>query len=379
MAYRRTKKRSPVRRSRRPSYARPRRTVRRVARPKSKVQRQCSVADLSPAGKFALAQLDPFETKCLGAKIPDSNSIPSISNQDTDIIPMPVGAGLECTAFRPSYTWGYISAVGAASSVSWGASYTTLAQNRQKRTNYLAVAELTRAVAHGVRISSPLAPTIATGFVHVGLATESMYNAATWQFPTTVGEMANLAYYRRVTLASLTQTPLTVINKWIDDTAFRYVDAGWTAGNATAQEIQTDGGWAAILVMVEGGNNSAATLSVEHTLMSEFIPKKDAVIIGTAAAANQPGVLSATTQMIQEQDFVHTEAEQGTYINSGVQAFAQGAAQAGTAVYENVAVPLMNRMGQYVGNTVANGVLNMLAGRGGLPGVNANPNRLLMY
>ena len=36
--------------------------------------------------------------------------------------------------------------------------------------------------------------------------------------------MRDLPFYRKVTLASLTQSPLTVVNKFLDQTAFRYTD-----------------------------------------------------------------------------------------------------------------------------------------------------------
>lgn len=333
---------------------------------------------LSASAKFALAQLDPFDTKCLGAKIPDSNSIPSIANSDTDILPLTVSEGLEAMAFRPTYTWAVVTAAGAPSNVSWGQGWANLATNRQKRSNVGDVAELIRPVAHAVRLTSPIAPTNAQGFVHIGLSTETVFAGTTWSFPTTIAEMANLANYRRVTLASLTQSPLTIINKWIDDTAFRYTSPVASQTGASPNEIQTDYGWATIIVMCEGVNISPSTLSVEHCLMTEFIPQKNAVIVGTAAAPNEPGVMAATSTMIGNQPFVHTESEQDSYVAKGAKEFYNAALEAGALVRDNVAIPILERVGSAVGTGLVNSISAAIHGTGGLPGVNANPARLML-
>lgn len=52
----------------------------------------CSV--LTPSAKFAMAQLDPFDPAVAGAKIPDSNTMPSISSSDIDILSVVGGAAL---------------------------------------------------------------------------------------------------------------------------------------------------------------------------------------------------------------------------------------------------------------------------------------------
>jgi len=335
--------------------------------------------ELTPTQKFMLAQLDPFDIKVGGAKIPDSNMIPSISNVDTDIVSVqgPTTTDtLDAYAFRPTYSWGFINATAGNGSVSWGGAYATNAFNRDKRSNYDAQIELTRPVAHAVRMTCPLAPTSTTGFVHIGLATESIFNEVTWSFPTTVAQMSNLQFYKRLTLASLTQTPYTVINKWIDDTAFRYSQPTATTGGSTANEFQTDYGWATIIVMIEGTQQPGTVLSFEHLLISEGIPKRDGVFIGSQAAPNSPGAIAATASAIAQTEPFHSEAEQDSYINQGLRAMAQGAAQAGEAVFNNVALPLLRQVGYAAGGTAAVTAANAVMGLGGIPGVNANPRRL---
>lgn len=387
MVYRR---RRPVYRRRRRSvtYTRRRRTtVRRTTSGVSRTGRKrdpCMCpGELTPGTKWALAQLDPFDTRCFGAKIPDSNTMPSLANYDCDVLTVSTTANstdLTARGFRPHYTMGVVTPV-PGTTIDWGL-WTTAGrtENRAKRASYVAAIELSRPVAHAVRLSCPLAPTSASGFVHVGLSTEHTVEADQGiRYPTTIAQMSGLSHYRRFTLASLTQAPVTVINKWLDDTAFRYSSSSTGAANALgAQMFQTDYAWATIIIMIEGAPINANALSVEHALLSEGIPDKSGVIIGTQAAPNSPGILGAVSTMQSETDFVHTEAEQSSYISRGVEALSRGAASAGAAVYEQVAIPLLQRVGGAAVNTGLQMAMNAVAGRGGLPGVNANPNRLAL-
>lgn len=385
MAYR---KKTPTRRytRRRPrSYGYRRRTYRRrapVRRARKSTGSKCVCPlDMSPGTKFVMAQLDPFDGKVNGAKIPDSNTMLSIANSDIDIVNISTtatGTHLNGAAFRPAYTWGVINGTGGAT-LGWGAAWATNANNRSKRTAYGTAMELTRPVAHAVRVSSPLAPTAATGFVHIGLSTETPFGESSWTFPTTLAEMSGLQYYKRVTLASLTQSPLTVINKWIDDTAFRYSACASTAvENTTSASFQTDASWGVIVIMIEGAPVSSTVLSCEHLLLSEGIPKKDGVIIGTVAAANSPATLSAVSSLSTVQEPFHTEAEQDSYIQRGVNAVAQGAAQHGENMFQSVAIPLLQQVGAYGVNAAASYAWNALTGTGGIAGVNNNANRLML-
>lgn len=342
-------------------------------------------SDLTPSAKFALAQIDPFHPLALGAKVPDTNTMPSIANCSQDQISCPLAASGFMTgfAFRPMYNFGSVAATPAsASAVTWGATAAANASNRRDYAAFAAQMEAVRPVAHAIRLVSQLSPTSATGFVHIGLSTESFYGntAATWQFPTTVNEMTGLAYYKRVTLASLTQTPLTVINKWIDERGFQYEDPAQvtTITTTPASEVVNAFGfsWATIVVLVEGAPTTPSPLSAEHILHTESIPQKTSILIGTQAAPNSPGIMSSVSTMSGETDFSHTEAGQESHMSAGLNAISRAAATAGEQVFNNVALPLLQRVGGIVGTQAANTLLNAIAGRGGLPGVNSNPNRL---
>lgn len=397
MVYRRSAKIRRPRRSGRPTTYRRRRTPARsygrqfVTRPgrvaRAKTASCVCPGDLTPSAKFALAQIDPFDPRCLGAKIPDSNTMPSLANADTDQVSITSGTdALTAVAFYPSYQNGVITATNTAGVITWpNANFV----GRRNATNIINNLEAIRPVAHAIRLSSSLSSTSATGFVHIGLSVETMTNdtepANQMPLPKTVNDMTGLAHYKRFTLSSLTQSPLTVINKWIDDTAFRYLDprtpvgGGQQASSTFPQlyNLQLGTSWAAIVVMVDGPV-SASVLSAEHLLLTEALPKKNSFIIGSAAAPNSPGTISAVSAMQSETDFAHTEDGQQSYQSRAVEELSRGAQAAGEAVYRNVAAPLLNRLGQAAVHAGAQVVLNRVMGVGGIPGVNANPNRLAL-
>jgi len=347
----------------------------------------CPPGQLSPSARFALAQLDPFHPDAQGAKVPDSNTMPSISNAATDQVSCPAATSgwLTGFAFRPAYNAAVIDANPvSAGIVSWPVYNGITVYNRNGIAEIRSAFEAIRPVAHAVRLVSPLAPTSTTGFVHIGLSVESMYNSAgsAWQYPTTVSQMTGLAHYKRITLASLTQSPITAINKWIDERAFQYQDplqqATLTA--TTGGEVQSPFGmdWCAIVVLVEGAPAGSVPLSAEHLLLSEGLPQKTGVLIGTQAAPNSPGTMSATSSMSAQQEFTHTEATQDSYINQGLNAFAAGARQQGEQVFNNYALPLLAQAGRLATSTAGSYAMNAIMGRGGLPGQNSNINRLAL-
>jgi len=383
MVYRRSKTniRRPVRRRR---IMRKRVYKRKTTRRRTQTQCECP-GDLSPTARFALAQIDPFEPRCQGAKVPDSNTIPSIANVDQDQVSFltspTAGHTLNAYAFLPSYAYGSVQAQGGAGLVTWP---TTGAQRR----NYgsiLTNVEAIRPVSHAIRMSSSTAPTTTVGFVHVGLAVESRRGGALTgapDLPTNVNEMTGLPHYKRFTIASLTQSPVTVINKWIDETAFRYDDpsslplfVASADGPLYQHNINFNQSWGTIVVMTEGAQLGTNVIGFEHLLLSECIPKRTAFVLGTQAAPNSPGTMSAVSTMQSGTDFSHTEAEQESYISQSLNELGRGARIAGAQVFNNVALPLVQRLGGHVANTGLNMAFAAMAGRGGLPGINSNPNR----
>lgn len=254
-----------------------RRYVRRAAPARRAAPRRAPRRNLT---KYELVNLNPFDQRCNGVKIPDSNTQPSETTVDENRLSVTVGgsAFAEAYAFLPNLTNNAVAGTGgAATSWTWAASFggTTASTNATEiRADYVGI----RPVGHGVRLACGLAPTTVTGFCHICIIPVETYNVTSWTFPTSIGQMINQPWYKRYTLASLTQRSVTVVNKFLDTTATRYSDSD---ASLTSQGTNTDfhfsGGWCAILVAVEGAPASSSPLTVDTIVHYEGLPK-----IGTA-------------------------------------------------------------------------------------------------
>jgi len=357
-----------------------RRTYRRKAvRRSSRFSRgDASVRRPMDAGeKFAALQMDPFEVQNFGGKIPDSNTVPSVAVSNSELFPITLttGTNTKCYAYFPSVTWAQATATEGVTSWSWPATFGG-ATNFSKRTDYGTTYELDRPVAHGIRITSGVAPTDASGFVHIAIAYESWLGESTWAFPSTPQGLSSYQWYKRVSLASLTQTPITICNKYIDETAFRYRSAiAQPVDNAGQTNFHTGGGWGAILIAVEGG--SAGILNpcnIEWIYHSECVPKSTGVASGSPAAPFNPTVMSGTSNMVANTDLTHTEINQASYVQQARQMFAQGAGQASSDIFSNYVAPAISRAGY----AAVSGGAYLASRQFGIGGVNNNPNRLAL-
>lgn len=351
---------------------------------------------VSPGDKFALVQADPFEPKYFGAKIPDSSTIPSIPTPiqynyslNTDATTQPAWA--HCWAFYPTIQSCNIRA-GSATTSTWSWTASTSTSNAPVAGPFQQQFEAFRPVAHAIRLSCPLAPTSTTGFVHIALATETMYSNTTTTTPQAQQLAANLSdlsgytFYKRVTLASLTQSPLTLINKWTDETAFRYssplsspqtADGGGT-NNSSANQFHIPLSWGTLLVAVEGGSSvttpgSFTPLQAEIVLHTENIPQKSSALIGSTAAAYSSGVLNAVSQAVANTDFAHTEAEQ-----ERVEAQYMSELRAAGGEFASGVASTLGRFARTAGQYAGMAGLRYAAGALGVGGVNNRADRLMM-
>lgn len=383
------------------SYSRPSYRRRAPARRRAPVRRRKSSSSstmmnsqsMTPGQKFVLAQADPFETKCFGAKIPDSSTIPSVStpiqyNQSLTTAAATQPAWAAAWAFYPAVYQSFLTPLGAtASTWSWA---TTVASDAPVASKFGSAFEAFRPVAHAIRLSCPFAPTSTTGFVHVALATETIYSAANTtgvQYANLAADIASMSgytFYKRVTLASLTQTPLTIINKWTDETAFRYsspyayASTGAVSNTNSANTFQVPLSWGTLLVAVEGVSTSTTPaqitpLQAEIILHTESIPDKSGTLIGSTAAAYSSSTLNAVSQAVAGTDFSHTEDQQDTYMESFAREVQAAAGNAGIDLNG-----LASSIGRRVVNAGVNAAVSALSGRIGVGGVNNLANRLMI-
>lgn len=280
---RRKVRRAPVRRRRVAARPRRRATVRRYASRRMS-SRPAQGRSLT---KYELANLNPFDYRVNGVKIPDSNTQPSETTYDENRTTISVGgsAFAECSAFLPVIGATSVTSVGAtATTWTWNPGFggTVASSNAALiRADFVGV----RPAGHGIRISCPLAPLNVTGFCHICIVPVETFAQTTWQFPTSISQMVNLPWYKRYTLASLTQRSVTVVNKFLDASATRYTDSdALTVATATNTDFMFGNSWCAIIVAVEGAAASTNPLTIDSIVHYEGLPKIGSTNQSTPAA-----------------------------------------------------------------------------------------------
>lgn len=329
MVYRRgtsTKRRSVRRRpvTRRRSYRRP---VRRYTRRASTPNPRKEMTGTGHGDKYIKAFIDPFMADVDGVKIPDSNAQPSVPLKALDTWDVTADStyGSMVYAFNPHLASAQVFATMASTTTwSWGTSFGQTNPSN-KLTNLRNDQELFRPVAHAVRVTSGLAPTAATGFVHVCVFSQATYNQSTWTYPTSIAQMQNVPGYKRIPLGRLTSEGLLIVNRPMDVTAQRYVDTDSPyIGNAATMEFHTGLQWCSILVAVTGAPISSTSATCENVIHLECIPRANAISQSTPAAKYNVTALGGASNAASKARAAVLDSEKGIRASEVVQAAAQG-------------------------------------------------------
>lgn len=301
-------------------YGRPKTSKRMVVTPKN------GFISGAPLSQYQLSQVDAFDPRSVGVKIPDSNTTPSCGIMVSDDLNLSVPGNnwAQCFAFQPSISTTMVVGPGASSSTwTWPINFGG-SQSSAKYGSVAANYDLYRPVSHGVRISSSLSTTSATGFVHIAVY-PSRTTKSTWDFPTSLALMSECMWYTRITVSSLTQTPYVIQNKFLDCTAQRYIDTNDSTnrqgdnptgtGNTTrAGVFNVANEWCTILIAIEGAAVGAAVtnpISAETLVHYEALPSPGGVQAGNPAAHMDPQDLQGASSIAAQIDPVQQVSPSG--------------------------------------------------------------------
>lgn len=350
--------------------------LRRRRQTVSKMKRSMD-SGLSKPHPFLIANMNPFLPDAFNARVPDASTAPSsaVTLRDENQLTASAATNLVSAFFQPNFNAAYVVATQVSSSaVSWGASYAANGTSWTRLSSFTSTYNLARPVAHGVRLSCPLPPTSAAGYVHIALYSMSTYGQATWEIPTTVAMMRDLPSYKKLTLASLTQNPVVVVNKFLDQTAFHYVDSQCTeAQQSSYNQFQVPHGWMGILVMVDGHGVTTPCLDYEVILHVEGQarfgtlngdaspePEHEEIVQATAAAsAEGTGIFREGTAEEENAGASFRQAAARSFSNRNRETMAQAGAL----------------IGDMAGRALGSMALGAIMNPGGIPGVNGD-NRL---
>lgn len=254
---------------------------------------------------YTLAQVNPFDRNCYDCRIPDANTAPSSPFFSYDELAMDMSTtNAYCVACIPHCQYYAIAATNNVDPAgwTWPAAFGGL-NSQTKASSVTAQYTLARTVAHGIRISCGLSPTTVTGYVHVALYSLSDYGQTTWQYPTTIAQMTELPYYRRFTLAELTQGAVTISNKFNDVTSRLYRDTSDTGKPTTTGTLyQWSQGWMSILVAVEGAPTGSRALVIECINHMEGQSKFSGLNQDGPAEPYSGPILDATADYVAKKD-----------------------------------------------------------------------------
>lgn len=356
-------------------YGRRKRTVRSTVKRPTTHRRSMYGVSSAQLHPFLIAQMDPFDPRCAGVRVPDASSNPSsavIMKDERSITPS-IAGNLAAMYFYPNNAYSCVPATDGAGSVSWGAAWGTNPAGWTRGSSLSTNFQLARPVAHGVRVTVPTAPTSTVGYLHVCLYPTDTYGYATWPLPTTVAQMKDLPSYMRITLASLTQNPLVIVNKFMDATAFRYTHT--TSGEVTtlgAGTFEVPNSWNGILLMFEGTNSTAAVADVEIICHLEAIGKFGTLLGDQKAEPQNETVIEAasyaasnTPQHFTPETPSETAYKKG-FMQHAFEGFAKGAKE---RVQQE-----MCSLAEAAGYTALNAAVGVASA--GIAGVNSQPSRL---
>jgi len=318
--------RAPVRRrvARRRTSVRRRRTISRT--PRRQIPRSLT--------KYELAQVNPFDKQVNGVKIPDSNTMPSDTAYSEDRFTITSAATdlAKAVAFFPTVA-AYAQAAVDSTSTAWtwsGFGGTASSNLTSFQNSYVGI----RVCGHGVRLSSQLAPTSATGFVHIAIYPIDTFSQIGQVLPLNLSQMSQLSWYRRLTLASLTQRSCTVVNKFIDSGATRYFNPG-TDLMATGSDMTFQygaAGWCAIVIAVEGAPLSSSVLSVENLVHYETLQLRSASGSQSPAAEFNVRELEDVSRIAGQGNAIFLEGEEPGQIRQAASILSRGVRAIGNYV-----------------------------------------------
>lgn len=346
----------------RASYARRRAPVRRSSY-RRRTRRSRVGGSMGPSRmmpKYIKALVNPFQKDVYGVRIPDTSTSPSSSLMLYDELTISADhtnpTWARAQLFVPnSSQYSYITVPAAANSWTIPAAFGgATATNKQiaVQSNF----DLVRPVAHALRITCQQAATGAAGYCHIALVDLDTFGT-TWQnLPQDIGGMASNLTYRRVTLASLTQNPLVVVNRYMDQTAFSYVSCKNKeigSFNQSMPFMNAFHSWMGILVVFEGMGVAADAViaSVENICHFEVTSQPSGVNPDHPAEMSNPEVLDAAAncQSHSNCSFIEGTTDETMYLQS---AYAYAGIHTGANYGYNGGIPGVNNPGRLANSSV---------------------------
>lgn len=246
---------------------------------------------------FLLAQVEPFDQNASGAKIPDRNTMPSVTQRFRGVFSATTdGSGRYATAFRPYAARAqYLPLNVTGGTITWsGGTAVSLTPAASMESQY----SLVRTVAYGLRVKFNGNRTGSAGVMHIACvgANYDMDPDSHNYYPTTPAQFENCPWYANYSLNELTEQEIVIPGRRCDEGSFRYRHPAVTPYGTTATQngdIETSDGWGHIVIMIDGAVASSTVCNIEVVYHWEALLKPS----GGSLIAPSPPALPAPNQL----------------------------------------------------------------------------------
>ncbi len=284
---------------------------------------------------FMLAQVDPFAAEVMGCKIPDRNTMPSVTNRFRGVYTATTDSnGNYACGFRPyafAAQWAAVP-VAAGPSITWGnGTPVNLTCASTMGSQYADV----RTVAYGIRMKYVGPRTTSGGKIHIACVGSNLSSDGIGftYWPRTPAEFENSPWYANYSLNEITEQEIVVPGRRIDEGSFRYRSPQYVpyGGSSTPSgAIETSDGWGHIVVFIEGATASASVVQIEVVYHFEALvnPQGGSLIAPSPAAPPNTAVLDASMNVSSRQPVSRYVEDGFETIKKVISTITYGASQA---------------------------------------------------
>jgi len=223
---------------------------------------------------FLASKINPFLASTNGIRAPDEFGYPTGTAVVRTSYPITVNAsGVAAHAFMPfvSEQDYYAASTSTATALAWATGGTP--GQAPQNPALTALASVYRTVSYGVRVTTDLSLTSASG--HAWIAAVPLNLAATFpylDFPTSEAAVAQMPLSEKFSLVEMAERPIIVPGRSFDDGVYRFRSVGSTyEQTSTASSLESSTGWCAIVVVVVGAPASTTALNIEMIQHIEYI------------------------------------------------------------------------------------------------------------
>lgn len=231
------------------------------------------IVQLHPA---VLAKINPFLSGCAGMRSPDDFGYPTGTGEMRNSygLPQTNGFGYSAAIYTPFVNTGQFvpASIGSGGVITWAAGATT---GMSQATSLANISSAYRTVGWGIRITTDLSLTNASGHIWVGhFPLNSRSN--NWPYygcPVTEAQVAGLPLSEKFSLVELAERPIIVPGRAFDDGIYRFRDSQNISESYSATFIESTPGWCGIIVYAAGLPASTSTypLNIEVVNHVEYL------------------------------------------------------------------------------------------------------------